>query len=112
MAKARVERRQFRHKFRDRSYRILFTKRIDDRNLGECESPGTPNRTIRIRPGLTEDELLATAIDEAIHACFWQIGNDHVYDAASSIQAFLKRLGFRFAGDGEYQWLGDEPNEV
>lgn len=62
---------------------------------GLCDSPDSLDPTIVIDPQLTEEELLKTAIDEAIHACIWPLDNDFVDEMSESIGSLLWRMGFR-----------------
>lgn len=78
--------------FRGKRYRIKWSKAD---GLGSCEHPKTKNKTITLNPELKGNELIRVAIDEAIHACFWEYDNDVVGEASSSIAKFLDDLGIK-----------------
>ena len=83
------------HIFLGKRYRVQFLPKLRDNNDGETEPPGRKGKTIRLRKGMADDDLLETAIHEAIHACLWTVDEDTVGDMALDIARFLTRLGFR-----------------
>jgi hypothetical protein len=90
------------HNFAGNKYRLKWEKPVDIYNEhggaeinGLCEDPSTPNRKITIDPDLPEKELLATMIDEGVHASIWQLENDFVDKLSDSLSEFLWRAGFR-----------------
>jgi hypothetical protein len=82
--------------FRGKKYRIRWSKRD---GLVSCEHPATKDKTITMNPDLSGNELIRVAVDEAIHACFWELDNDVVGEASSSIAKFLCDLGVRHTND-------------
>ena len=78
--------------FRGKKYRIRWSK---IGGLGSCEHPKTKNKTITLSPDLKGNELIRVAIDEALHACFWEFDNDVVGEASSSIAKFLDDLNIK-----------------
>jgi hypothetical protein len=92
------------HTFRGRRYKIKWRKPRDPSkdckmtNQGYCTDPKNANPTMAIDPNLCEETLLKVAIDEAIHATFWDLDNDAVDEAATDIASFLRRVGFGLAG--------------
>lgn len=50
---------------------------------------------MRVNPNMGEDDLLRILIDESLHACFFDLDNESVGDAAGDISKFLTRVGFR-----------------
>jgi hypothetical protein len=83
-------------KFRGKKYNIRWTK---DEGLGSCEHPNTKGKTITLHPELSGNELIRVAVDEAIHACFWELDNDSVGEASESIAKFLHDLGIKHVQD-------------
>ena len=83
------------HIFLGKRYRVQFLPRLRDDNDGETEPPGRVGKTIRLRKDMMDDDLLDTAIHEALHACLWAIDEDTVGSMATDIARFLTRLGFR-----------------
>ena len=63
--------------------------------LGTCDGPSSVGKTITIDPTVSGEELLKVAIDEAIHACMWDLDNVAVDEMSSSISSFLWKIGFR-----------------
>ena len=80
------------HTFRGRRYRIKFHNRFDPDAMGLCEHPNSLNKTIHIRPNLSDQDYLETVLDEAIHACLWELDNDIVDQMSTDIARFLVRL--------------------
>lgn len=87
------------HKFRDRRYRVKWRKPRDGKDgvvvNGCCEDPTGGKPSISINPSLSEEEFLAVAIDETLHACFFDLDNLSVDEASEDISNFLWRVGFR-----------------
>lgn len=83
------------HTFRGRRYRIDIHNRLHRNLNGQCDAPTTLGKTIHLRKNIPDKEFLETALDEAIHACLWELDNDIVGDCATDIARFLTRLGYR-----------------
>ncbi len=83
-------------RFRGRKYAIKWRKMKD---LGLCDAPDTKGKAIYLNTSLRGKELLRVAIDEAIHACFWDLDNDMVGEASYAMSEFLHALGFRCIED-------------
>ena len=62
---------------------------------GGCEAPTIPDKAIDIPVGGTRREDLDTTIHEALHACFWEIDEEAITEAANDISTFVWRLGWR-----------------
>lgn len=94
------------HKFRGDIFEIKWKKIYPykefkhELDAGERITATTLNtkkdKVITIDPDMIEDEeyLLIVLIDEALHACFWDLDNDSVAEASTSIAKFLKKIGF------------------
>lgn len=63
--------------------------------LGSCDGPSSAGKTITIDPTTHGSEFLKVVIDEAIHACIWDLDNVAVDETSSSIASFLWKIGFR-----------------
>jgi len=85
------------HSFRGRRYNIRFDRQPLGRgHLGVCDAPTAGrNKTIVIRPNLSDRDKLDTAVHEALHACYWDMDEEAVNEGASDIAKFLWRLGYR-----------------
>jgi hypothetical protein len=87
------------HDFVGHRYKIVWKKPSAQQAGGDawglCDDNGAPEKTMHISPSLNEYDFLGTCLDEAIHACNFSLDNQHVDEMASSIGAFLWRIGFR-----------------
>lgn len=81
------------HKFRDNRITVRFVPRM--KNMGECDSPGTKNREIRIREGQKEKDELDTILHEGLHACDFDRAEHAVEETANALSSLLWRLGWR-----------------
>lgn len=83
-----------------RGTRYLFKvcKLRDARGL--TDHPRTPGRTVMIDKDEEGKDLLATLIDELLHCCCWDIGNQSVDEISDGLADFLwDRVKVRFADD-------------
>jgi len=62
---------------------------------GDCDSPDTRNKTIRIAQQLRGEERLAVLIHEMLHATNWNLDETWVEKASTDIARALWRLGYR-----------------
>lgn len=84
------------HVFRRRRYRIRDVAQRKIRGLnGECDDPREPRPEIRLSRGQPPRTELITHLDEAMHACLWDLDNEIVAEIADSIGKFLWRRGYR-----------------
>lgn len=98
-----------RHTFCGKSYKLSWVNPGEFLNEegkmakadGLCQDPKAPDKTITIDPDIHEKDLLATALDEGIHACLWELNNDFVDDMSNSLSEFLWRMGFRLNKKGQ-----------
>jgi hypothetical protein len=82
------------HVFRGRRYAIKwFAPR--GQHIAWCDDPKRKGKTILLPTNQPERDTLRATIDEAIHACQWDIDNDAVGEISTDIAAFLWRLGWR-----------------
>jgi len=74
---------------------------IEQQNLvwGDCSDPNQPNKTIRIRRGISELESeeckLAVFIHEFQHAAEWSKDEEYVRKFGEDLARYLWRLGYR-----------------
>ncbi len=79
-----------------RGKRFAFKKSGNLKKLyGYCTSPLDTNRAIIIDKNLKGQQELDTIIHEMLHACFWDVGEDAIGEAASDIAKALWRMGFK-----------------
>lgn len=91
------------HTFRGARYRIVWHKprsaKCDPPNherWGTCSGPKAKGKRIVVWPRLKGLSLLATLLDESLHACVWDLDNSSVDEISSDIARFLWRSGLRF----------------
>lgn len=68
-------------------------------NRGECDSPTTPGKEIRIDSELRGEELLEVVTHEVVHAALWHLDEEYVEATAHDLARILWRLGLRFPDD-------------
>jgi len=79
---------------------VCIIKRARQRDLllmdadSDCESPGTPNRTIQILRGLRGKRLLRALLHEGIHAVDWNISERKVDLLAQNLARLLLATGW------------------
>jgi hypothetical protein len=86
------------HNFRRVKYQIKWRRPKGQPKTcgGTCDPPNARIPTIEIDPKLSEFNTLRVMIDESIHACLWDIDNDSVDEASTSIAYWLWKCGVRF----------------
>jgi hypothetical protein len=85
------------HIFRRVKYKIRWKKpRGEPDWAGACGPPVRSKAVIDISPRLQGKYKLWVLIDEAIHACHWDLDNDCVDQTSKSISEFLWKCGLRF----------------
>ena len=80
------------HKFRGKRWRVQSQRALENGYLGEC-SPDKKRICIPIQ-GDTLHEL-DVIVHEALHACFYDMDEECIDEAATDIAKFLWRLGWR-----------------
>lgn len=84
----------YRHSFRGKVWKIEpWAKGL--RCCAKCDSPYDKNKTIRISKNMEGVERIEAIVHEGVHACFWDIDEDAVDEAAKSIATLLWRMGYR-----------------
>lgn len=68
---------------------------LDEDDRGDCDSPDTKNKKIRIANDLPPQEELEVIIHEALHACDWYKDEEWVELTAEDIARLLTKLGYR-----------------
>ncbi len=79
--------------FRGVKYKIDF----DPDAAGSCDSPkAPPDREMCIHESIKNDQKsLYYITHEALHALFWQRGEDDIVEASQDLARFLWRIGWR-----------------
>ena len=76
-------------------WRLRFCK-LDGETFGECDSPDTPRKEMRIEEDLTGQKKLDTLLHELRHAASWHVAEEVIELEASAIAACLWKLGLRW----------------
>lgn len=77
-------------------WRLRFCRFEDTTQLGECDSPDTTRKEIRIRHDLRGKQKLDTLLHELRHAADWGQSEQFVADEATQVANILWRLGLRW----------------
>jgi hypothetical protein len=77
-------------------WRLSYERPVAGSNA-DCDSPTTPNKKIRITPGLRRRprELLEVLIHELLHAAGWPLAEEFVEQAGADIARVLWQEGYR-----------------
>jgi hypothetical protein len=78
---------------RGKRFSISRPKRINPELLGWCINKGKPK--IAVAYSLDGEEELEIFIHEMLHACYWDMDEEAITDAAQSISNALWRIGYR-----------------
>ncbi len=91
------------HQFRGVTYRIKWRrpKGYPENVWGACDPPTKKNPMIEISPMAEGPVKLCVLVDEAIHACLFDLDNDSVDECSEAIGHFLWKCGLRFMEDGQ-----------
>ncbi len=82
-------------------WRIKFCK-LNEATLGECDSPDTPKKEIRIREDLKGQQKLDTLCHEIFHAVdYWRNSEEFVDGTGTALATILWRLGLRWSDENE-----------
>lgn len=82
------------HKFRGKVWRIRRIPPDHPKHAEDIDPPDTRGKILRIPFGDSRADLDAQ-IHGALHACFWDIEEAAINDAATDIAKYLRRLGWR-----------------
>ena len=80
--------------FRRRRY-IVEWRKPDAQTDGDCDPPHVVAKRIRIAPSLSGVALLETIVHECLHACWFDLDEASVTEAARDIALALSRVGYR-----------------
>lgn len=82
-----------------RRFRLRFTRDLEPRTWGECDSPWTRGRAreLRVRSNLSEFNRMWTTIHETLHGARWKETESRVDRTSKDIARILWRLGYRRA---------------
>ena len=75
-------------------WNLLFTE-LDEETGGECDSPDTNGKQIRIATDLQKQDELEVIIHELLHAADWSKDEEWVEVIADDIARILWKLGWR-----------------
>jgi hypothetical protein len=75
-------------------WNLLFTE-LDEETGGECDSPDTNGKQIRIATDLKKQDELEVIIHELLHAADWSKDEEWVEVIADDIARILWKLGWR-----------------
>ena len=76
-----------------RRWRLVFDRLRDSR--GDCDSPTTPSKSIRIDSRLRGERELEVILHECRHAADWGQSEEYVTEEARDVARILWRLGYR-----------------
>ena len=79
-------------------WNLLFTE-LDEETGGECDSPDTNGKEIRIATDLKKPDELEVIIHELLHAADWSKDEEWVEVIADDIARVLWKLGWRNNSD-------------
>ena len=78
-------------------WNLVFIE-LDENTGGECDSPDTKGKEIRISTDLQREEELEIVIHELLHASDWSKDEEWVEEIAQDISNVLMRLGWKKDG--------------
>ena len=78
-------------------WNLVFIE-LDENTGGECDSPDTKGKEIRISTDLQREEELEIVIHELLHASDWSKDEEWVEEIAQDICNVLMRLGWKKDG--------------
>ena len=78
---------------RKKRWELVFEKLTGCR--GDCDSPESRGKRIRISRSLKGEEQLEVLIHEFLHAAYWDMDEEAVESAAADIARALWKLGYR-----------------
>jgi len=84
-------------KILDKIWTLVFVPRkiLIESKWGDCDSPNTRHKKIRIAANLPPKEELETVLHEALHAADWYKDEEWVEIVARDLTRLLWRLGWR-----------------
>ena len=78
-------------------WNLVFIE-LDENTGGECDSPDTKGKEIRISTDLQREEELEVVIHELLHASDWSKDEEWVEEIDQDISNVLMRLGWKKDG--------------
>ena len=79
-------------------WNLKFVRINSEKQIGHCDSPELPNRTIKIDNRLKGEEKLEVIVHELLHAAGWHIDEEFVEQFGIDVARVLWRLGYREQG--------------
>lgn len=80
---------------RGKVWRLEECSKLSSDVDGDCDSPTTPNKLIRIRASIAGQRLLDVLCHEVSHAALWDLGEGPIESLANSIAHELWEQGVR-----------------
>ena len=84
-------------KIGNKYWKLIFVE-LDEKTGGECDSPDTNGKEIRIATDIQNQEELEIIIHELLHAADWSKDEEWVEVIADDIARILWRLGWNKNG--------------
>jgi len=81
-------------KIGNKYWNLIFTE-LDEETGGECDSPDTNGKEIRIATDLKKQDELEIIIHELLHAADWSKEEEWVEVIADDIARVLSKLGWK-----------------
>lgn len=81
-------------KIGNKYWNLIFTE-LDEETGGECDSPDTNGKEIRIATDLKKQDELEIIIHELLHAADWSKDEEWVEVIADDIARVLSKLGWK-----------------
>ena len=85
---------KMRIKIGNKYWNLIFTE-LDEETGGECDSPDTNGKEIRIATDLKKQDELEIIIHELLHAADWSKEEEWVEVIADDIARVLSKLGWK-----------------
>ena len=85
---------EMRIKIGNKYWSLIFTE-LDEETRGECDSPDTQGKEIKIATDLKNQEELEVIIHELLHAADWSKDEEWVEVIAYDIARTLWKLGWK-----------------
>jgi hypothetical protein len=85
---------KMRIKIGNKYWNLIFTE-LDEETGGECDSPDTNGKEIRIATDLKKQDELEIIIHELLHAADWSKDEEWVEVIADDIARVLSKLGWK-----------------
>ena len=75
-------------------YELVFQKMPAGQH-GECDSPDSKSKQIRISNTLKDEQLIEILLHEMLHGLNWRDSEEHIDESGRDLARVLWRLGYR-----------------